>query len=53
LIAGLKISSHDINISNSSLNSSVPTGIDLSSKIKDERKDSRRIDVSAIMPADR
>jgi hypothetical protein len=53
LIAGLKISNHDINISNSSLNSSVPTGKDLSSKIKDERNDPKRIDLTCITSAER
>ena len=53
LIAGLKISNNDINISNSSLNSSIPTGVDLSSKVKDERKETKRIDISAITSAER
>lgn len=53
LIAGLKITNPDINISNSSLNSSVPTGKDLSSKIKDDRNDPKRIDLTGITSAER
>ena len=56
LIGGLKISNHDFNISNSSLNSSAPTGMDLSSKAKDERKDAnmpKNIEISAIKSAER
>ena len=56
MIAGLKVNNPDNNISHSSINSNVPTAMDISNKTCNEKKEiniAKRFDMSIVTSAER